>query len=46
MKLMLANVENYGEIIVHLSIDHLLQDHLKIFAEYYRESESAALTPR
>jgi predicted porin len=46
MKLMLAKVENYGDIIVHLGIDHVLQDNLKIFAEYYRESESAALTTR
>lgn len=46
IKLMLAKVENYGDIIVHLGIDHVLQDNLKVFAEYYRESETAALTPR
>lgn len=43
---MLAKVENYGDNIVHLGIDHQLQDDLKVFAEYYRESATAALTPR
>lgn len=46
IKLMLAKVENYGGNIVHLGIDHKLRDDLKVFAEYYRESETAALTPR
>jgi predicted porin len=46
IKLMLAKVENYGDNIVHLGIDHQLRDDLKVFAEYYRESETAALTPR
>ena len=46
IKLMLAKVDNYGDIIVHLGIDHALQDNLKVFAEYYREGETAALTPR
>jgi predicted porin len=46
VKLMLAKVENYGEHIVHLGIDHRLSDDLKVFAEYYREAETAALTRR
>lgn len=46
IKLMLAKVENYGDHIVHLGIDHDLSDKSKIFAEYYRESKTAALTRR
>jgi len=46
LKLMLAKVENYGEHIVHLGIDHHIADDLKAFAEYYREAETAALTRR
>ncbi|HCY64868.1 MAG TPA: hypothetical protein DHV59_19025 [Oxalobacteraceae bacterium] len=46
IKLMLAKVENYGDHIVHLGIDHRLSDDLKVFAEYYREAETAALTLR
>lgn len=45
-KLMLARVENYGDNIVHLGIDHQLTDDFKVFAEYYREGETAVLTPR
>ena len=43
-KLMLARVENYGENIVHLGIDHQFKDDLKFFAEYYHEQETAAIT--
>ena len=43
---MLARVENYGDNIIHFGIDHRLSDDFKIFAEYYREAETAALTPR
>lgn len=46
LKLMLANVENYGDHIVHLGIDRQLSDDLKVFAEYYREAETASITPR
>ena len=46
IKLMLAKVENYGDNIVHLGIDHQLSDGYKLFAEYYREAETAALTAR
>lgn len=46
IKLMLAKVENYGDHILHLGIDHRFSDDLKVFAEYYREAETAALTPR
>ena len=43
-KIMLANVEGYGEDIVHLGIDHQYNDRLKLFAEYYREQDTAAIT--
>lgn len=46
VKLMLARVENYGDNIVHLGVDHQLRDELKLFAEYYREGSTAVLTPR
>lgn len=45
-KLMLANVENYGDNIVHLGLDHQLTKQLKLFAEYYYEENSAAMTKR
>ncbi len=45
LKLMLAKVENYGDRIVHLGIDYTLSDQYKLFAEYYREAETAALSP-
>ncbi len=46
VKLMLARVENYGDNIVHVGVDHQLRDDLKFFAEYYREGTTAVLTPR
>ena len=46
IKLMLAKVKNYGNTIIHFGIDHVLKDNLKVFAEYYRESETAALSSR
>lgn len=45
-KLMLAKVENYGGHIVHLGVDHALSDKRKVFAEYYREAQTAALSRR
>lgn len=45
-KLMLARVENYGDNIVHVGLDHQFTDDFKAFAEYYREGETAVLTPR
>lgn len=45
-KLMLARVENYGDDIVHLGVDHQFSDDFKVFAEYYREGSTAVLTPR
>lgn len=45
-KAMLARVEGYGENIVHLGIDHQYKPQLKFFAEFYSESETAALTTR
>ena len=44
VKLMLAKVEHYGGRIVHLGIDHHLSEEHRIFAEYYHEADSAALT--
>lgn len=44
-KLMLARLENYGENIVHVGVDHQYDDALVLFAEFYREQETAALTP-
>ncbi|MFN2338860.1 MAG: porin [Gammaproteobacteria bacterium] len=43
-KVMLANVEGYGEDIVHLGMDHQYNDQLKLFAEYYDEEDTAAIT--
>lgn len=45
-KLMLAKVENYGDDIVHLGLDYALSDKHTLFAEVYREAETAALFPR
>lgn len=45
-KLMLAKVDNYGDNIIHLGVDHQVSDALKLFAEYYREGSTAVLTPR
>lgn len=43
---MLADVDRYGETVLHLGIDHQFNQRLKFFAEYYREQESAALTTK
>lgn len=43
-KLMLANVERYGGKVLHLGFDHQYNKALKIFAEFYREDETAAVT--
>ncbi|HET8808047.1 MAG TPA: porin [Methylophaga sp.] len=43
-KLMTANVESYGEAIIHAGIDHHFNDELTLFAEFYQEQETAALT--
>ena len=45
-KAMLADVDNYGETIVHLGWDHQYNDDLKFFVEYYSEEESAAITEK
>jgi predicted porin len=45
-KLMLANVERFGEDIVHLGMDHWVNYRLMLFAEYYYEEETAAITAR
>lgn len=46
IKLMLAKVENYGDEIIHLGVDYALSSQCKLFAEVYREAETAALTAR
>ena len=43
-KAMVADVDQYGEQIFHLGIDHQYRDDLKFFIEYYSEEESAAIT--
>src|SRR5690606_37626438 len=43
-KLMLANVERYGGNVLHLGFDHQYSKAFKIFAEFYREDETAAIT--
>ncbi len=43
-KAMLANVENYGEEILHLGWDHQYREDLKFFVEYYSEETTAAIT--
>lgn len=45
-KAMFADVDNYGEDIVHLGIDHQYRDDLKFFVEFYSEQETAAITAR
>jgi len=45
-KLHLADVENYGDRILHLGLDHQLTPRLKLFAEYYNEQSTAAMTTR
>ncbi len=44
VKAMLAKVDNYGEDIIHLGIDHQYSERLKVFVEYYYEQETAAIT--
>lgn len=43
-KAMIADVESYGETVLHLGIDHQFKENLILFAEYYQEQETAALT--
>lgn len=45
-KIMLANVESYGETIIHLGIDHRINQDLRLFAEFYQEQETAAITAK
>jgi predicted porin len=45
-KLLLANVDNYGESIVHMGLDHQFTKKLKFFAEFYYEEDTAAMTQR
>jgi len=43
---MIANVDNYGENILHLGLDYRYRDDLKFFVEYYSEQETAAITTK
>ena len=43
-KAMVARVKNYGDNIIHLGVDHQYNEALTLFAEYYREQETAAIT--
>ncbi|MFU8836657.1 MAG: porin [Thiohalomonadaceae bacterium] len=45
-KAMVANVEGYGENILHLGVDHQMNAELKFFVEYYQEEETAAITSK
>ncbi|SEK71928.1 porin [Ectothiorhodospira marina] len=42
-KAMVAEVEGYGETVVHLGYDYQMTDALMLFAEYYNEEETAAI---
>lgn len=43
-KVMLAKVESYGETVIHLGVDHRINTNLRLFAEFYQEQETAAMT--
>ena len=45
-KIMLADVDHYGENILHLGWDYQYQDDIKFFVEYYEEEETAAITEK
>lgn len=45
-KMMLANIEGYGEAIIHLGVDHRISQDLRVFAEFYQEQETAAITAK
>lgn len=45
-KIMLADVEAYGEAVIHLGIDHRINEDLRLFAEFYQEQETAAMTDK
>jgi len=46
LKGMLAQVDNFGETIIHLGVDHQFNPALMFFVEYYREQERAAITTK
>lgn len=43
-KIMLAEVENYGETIIHLGVDHQVNKDFKVFAEFYQQEAYNAIT--
>ena len=46
LKAMIADVDNYGETVLHLGWDYRYRDDLKFFVEYYSEEETAAITEK
>jgi len=46
LKAMIASVDNYGDDILHLGVDHQYSKDLKFFVEYYSEDEAAAITDK
>ncbi|MCG5496232.1 porin [Ectothiorhodospira variabilis] len=45
-KVMVAEVKEFGETVVHLGYDYQFNNDLKFFAEYYREQTTAAITDK
>ncbi|MFP4155301.1 MAG: porin [Halothiobacillaceae bacterium] len=43
---MIAQVDGYGDRIIHLGYDYQWNDNLKLFAEYYNEEDTASITTR
>jgi predicted porin len=43
-KIMVAEVEGFGETILHLGWDHQFKDGLKFFIEFYNEENTAVIT--
>jgi hypothetical protein len=46
VKGIIADVDNYGERIIQLGLEHPYRDDLKFFVEYYSEEETAAITTK
>lgn len=45
-KAMVADTDNYGELVYHLGIDYQLTPSLQVYGEYYHEQETAAITQK
>jgi len=47
LKIMFANVDGtYGDNIIHIGYDYLYSDKIKLFAEFYSEETTAAISER